>query len=81
MKRIKSPYATYTAGDAFTAGHIGNWTEEHKSEMTKSQLAHLVAIMEGYYMDVYEGTQDPIKMAKHLNLIFEDINNKIKEQW
>lgn len=79
-KSIKSPYANYTAGDAFIAGHFGNWTAEHKSEMTKTQLAHLVAIMEGYYMDIYEGTQDPDKMARHLNMIFEDINNKIREE-
>jgi hypothetical protein len=73
----KSQYAEYKAGDAFMAGHLGEWTNDHKSEMTKTQLAHLVALMENYGFEIFEGKQDPIKMAKHLNLIFENINEKI----
>ena len=71
---IKIQYADYRAGDAFLAGHFGEWVNCYKSKMTKTQLAHLVAIMETYYMDVFEGTQDPDKMSRHLNMVFEDIN-------
>lgn len=73
----KSQYAEYKAGDAFMAGHFGEWVSAHKSEMTKTQLAHLVAIMETYSFDIFEGNQDPIKMSNHLNLIFENINANI----
>lgn len=62
------------AGDAFMAGHLGGWVNENKSKMTKSQLAHLVAVMETWSMDVFEGTQDPDKMSRHLNMIFENLN-------
>lgn len=74
---INNQYANDRAGDAFIAGHFGEWTNAHKNEITKSQFAHLVAIMETYYMDVYEGKQEPDKMSKHLNMIFSNINEKI----
>ena len=77
---INNQYANINAGDAFIAGHFGEWTNAHKNEITKSQFAHLVALMETYSMDVYEGTQNPDKMARHLNLIFSNINDKINEQ-
>lgn len=76
MKTINQ-YAEMKAGDAFLAGHFGEWVEGHKNEITKTQFAHLVAIMEDYYMNVYEGTQNPDKMMNHLNLIFRNINEKI----
>lgn len=66
-------YGNYMAGDAFLAGHLGDWIQVHKNELTKSQYAHLVSLLEKYYMDVYEGKQDPDKMTRHLNLIFKDI--------
>lgn len=76
-KSNNNEYANINAGDAFIAGHFGEWTNAHKNQITKSQFAHLVALMETYSMDIYEGTQNPDKMAKHLNLIFKDINEKI----
>lgn len=80
MKTINE-YAQLRAGDAFLAGHFGEWANAHKNQITKTQFAHLVALMETYYMSVYEGTQDPDKMVRHLNLIFKDINEKIMEEW
>lgn len=79
MKGYKMNKRIYTemygrAGDAFMAGHLGEWVNENKSKMTKSQLSHLVGLMENWSIDVFEGTQDPDKMAKHLNMIFEDLN-------
>lgn len=75
----KSQYADYRAGDAFLAGHFGEWVNCYKSKMTKTQLAHLVAIMETYYMDVFENIHNPDKMASHLNMVFEDLNKEIVE--
>lgn len=66
-------YADFRAGDAFLAGHLGDWVQAHKNQITKTQFAHLVTIMEQFTMDVFEKTQDPDKMVRHLNLIFEDI--------
>lgn len=73
-------YADYSAGDAFIAGHFGEWVCFHKKEMTKSQLAHIAVILEQFVFETYEGTGDPDRIATHFNLIFEDINKRIIEK-
>lgn len=80
MKTIKSQYADYKAGDAFVAGHMGEWFNAHKSEMTKAQLVHIITIMENEFFLKEREEQDPIKFAKHLDMIFDDINEKILNQ-
>lgn len=72
MKEINQ-YAEMKAGDAFLAGHLGDWVRGHKNQLTKNQYAHLVCLLERYSFDMYEEKQEPDKMMRYLNLIFDDI--------
>lgn len=70
-------YATnYRAGDAFLAGHLGEWVQGNKNKLTKTQLAHIVTVLETYSLEIYEDKQDVDKMVRHLNMMFDNINNE-----
>ena len=77
MKNNKiNKYADISAGDAFIAGHFRDWADAHKNKITKTQFVHLIAIFEEYYVAVFEERHNPDKMARHLNLMFNDINQE-----
>ncbi|MBO7733212.1 MAG: hypothetical protein J6S67_11680, partial [Methanobrevibacter sp.] len=70
---MKNYYATeYKAGDAFLAGHLGEWVAGNKEHLTKNQLVHLINDLDRYWKEVASNTEDPDKMTRHLNLIFEE---------
>ena len=75
--KTTSQYATdYNAGDAFIAGHFAEYVEGNKKHFTKSQLAHIAATMANAIMEALEDEFDPDKMARHLNLVCESVEQK-----
>lgn len=73
-------YSKLRAGDAFLAGHLGEWVAGNKQYLTKNQLVHIINDLDFYWKQVAENTEDPDKMTRHLNLIFEETFDKIKEE-
>ncbi len=76
---MKNFYGTYSAADAFIAGHLTDWVEAHKKDIPRGKLIYLLGIMEARALGE-KGFEDPDATARHIHMVMASVEQKIKEK-
>lgn len=78
-ERVYDPatYGEMSAADAFIAGHLTDWVEAHKKQISRGKMLHLMEILESRSLGE-ENFKDSEQTARHIHCIMKDVEEKIK---
>ncbi len=74
---MKNFYGTYSAADAFIAGHLTEWVDAHKQQIPRGKMIYLLGIMEAR-ANGEKGFDDPDATARHIHMVMASVEEKIK---
>lgn len=74
---MKNFYGTYSAADAFIAGHLAEWVDANKKFIPRGKMIYLLGVMEAR-ANGEKGFDDPDATARHIHMVMAKIEEKIK---